>query len=189
LNKVIIFSAPSGSGKTTVVKHLLEVRGSKLGFSISATTRKPRAGEMNGREYYFLEESDFRNRVAQGQFLEHEEVYQGIFYGTLHSEVERLWSEGRAVLFDVDVVGGVNLKKQFGDRALSVFLRPPSLEVLMDRLKKRSTEVEHQMRERLDKATFELQFEQQYDVTVVNDDLQETLHRCEALVDGFLSEP
>jgi len=187
LNKVIIFSAPSGSGKTTVVKHLLEVRGAKLGFSISATTRKPRAGEVHGREYYFLEEADFRQKIAEGAFLEYEEVYQGILYGTLHSEVSRLWNEGRAVLFDVDVVGGVNLKQHFGDRALSVFLRPPGLDVLMERLRKRSTEVEHQMRERLEKATFELQFESQYDVSVVNDKLEETFLRCEALVDGFLS--
>ncbi len=189
MNKVIIFSAPSGSGKTTVVKHLLDVRGDKLGFSISATTRKPRAGEVHGREYYFLEEADFREKISQGAFLEHEEVYHGILYGTLHSEVSRLWNEGRAVLFDVDVVGGVNLKQHFGDKALSVFLRPPSVEILMDRLRKRSTEVEHQMRERLEKATFELQFESRYDVTVVNDDLQETFRRCEALVDGFLSKP
>lgn len=172
-----------------MVKHLLEVRGNQLGFSISATTRKPRAGEVNGREYYFLEESDFREKIKEGAFLEFEEVYQGILYGTLHSEVSRLWSEGRAVLFDVDVVGGVNLKQHFGADALSVFLRPPSIDVLMERLRKRSTEVEHQLRERLEKATFELQFASKYDVTVVNDDLQETFRRCKALVDGFLYNP
>jgi len=189
LNKVIIFSAPSGSGKTTVVKHLLNVRSEKLGFSVSATTRKPRTGEVNGREYYFLTEEDFRARIANGEFLEFEEVYQGILYGTLHSEVDRLWREGKAVLFDVDVVGGKKLKEKFGSRALSVFLRPPDMQVLMQRLRARSTEVEHQLEERIGKATFEMQFEKEYDVVVVNDKLEDTFARCESLTDEFLEQP
>jgi guanylate kinase len=188
LNKVIIFSAPSGSGKTTVVKHLLEVRSEKLGFSVSATTRKPRAGEVNGREYYFLSEEEFRSRIASGEFLEYEEVYQGILYGTLNSEVDRLWREGKAVLFDVDVVGGKKLKAKFAQNALSVFLRPPNMQVLMQRLRARSTEVEHQLEERLDKATTEMQFEKDYDVVVVNDKLEDTFRRCEQLTDDFLAQ-
>lgn len=189
MEKVIIFSAPSGSGKTTVVKHLLQVRSGQLGFSVSATTRKPREGEQHGREYYFLTEEDFRSRVERGEFLEHEEVYKGILYGTLISEVERLWSEGKAVLFDVDVLGGMQLKKRFGDKALAVFLRPPNKEVLMQRLRSRSTEVEHQLQERLNKAEFELGYEKDYDVVVVNDKLDETFQRCEALVDAFIAAP
>ncbi len=185
MNKLIIFSAPSGSGKTTVVKHLLET-DPRLAFSVSATTRKPRPGEENGREYYFLSEQEFRDKVEAGEFLEHEMVYEGLYYGTLKSEVQRIWSEGKAVLFDVDVVGGLNIKKQYGDQALAVFLRPPSVEILMDRLRKRSTEVEHRLQERIDKANFELGFENRYDTVVVNDKLEETFMKCERLVDDFL---
>ncbi len=185
LNKVIIFSAPSGSGKTTVVNHLLKVIP-QLGFSISATTRLPRANEQNGREYYFLDSEDFKVRVANNEFLEYEEVYSGIFYGTLKSEVDRLWAEGKTVVFDVDVVGGVNIKKQFGDSALSVFLRPPSISILMERLRNRSTEVEHQLQMRIDKANFELQFEKEYDTILVNDVLSETLVNAEKIVKDFI---
>lgn len=163
------------------------MRNSRLGFSVSATTRKPREGEEHGREYYFLSETDFRERVERGEFLEHEEVYKGILYGTLISEVERLWSEGKAVLFDVDVLGGMQLKKRFGDKALAVFLRPPNKEVLMQRLRARSTEVEHQLQERLNKAEFELGYEKDYDVVVVNDKLEDTFRQCEQLVDAFLA--
>ena len=185
LNKVIIFSAPSGSGKTTVVTHLLqEVPG--LGFSISATTRKPRANEQHGREYYFLETADFEEKIKNTEFLEYEEVYAGIFYGTLKSEVERLWKDGKTVVFDVDVVGGLNIKKQFGEQALSVFLRPPSIEVLIERLRKRSTEVEHQLQMRIEKAKHELQFESSYDYVIVNDKLDETLLEAEKIVNNFM---
>ncbi|MEC8693157.1 MAG: guanylate kinase, partial [Bacteroidota bacterium] len=145
MEKLLIFSAPSGSGKTTVVKHLMEVMPEKLGFSVSATTRKPRPGEVHGREYYFLSDEEFRLKIEEGAFLEHEEVYSGILYGTLWSEVKRIWSEERLVVFDVDVLGGLNLKKEFGDKALAIFLRPPSVEILMERLTKRSTEVEHEL--------------------------------------------
>jgi guanylate kinase len=185
LNKVIIFSAPSGSGKTTVVNHLLKTMP-KLGFSVSATTRKPRANETHGKEYYFLEEQDFQEKVARGEFLEHEEVYTGIHYGTLKSEVSRLWAEGKTVVFDVDVVGGMNIKKEYGNAALSVFLRPPSIEVLMERLRKRSTEVEHQLNMRIAKAQEELQYEDKYDVKIINDKLDETLKQAENIVQDFI---
>ncbi len=185
MKKAIIFSAPSGSGKTTVVNHLLSVMP-ELGFSVSATTRKPRENEVDGREYYFLDLEDFKQKVANDEFLESEEVYNGIFYGTLNSEVERLWSLGKTVIFDVDVAGGVRIKKKFGDNALAIFLRPPSIEILMDRLRKRSTEVEHQLQMRIDKAHTELQFENQYDIVLINDKLEETLEKAEDIVKTFI---
>jgi guanylate kinase len=188
LNKLIIFSAPSGSGKTTVVKHLLDVMSDKLAFSVSATTRQPRPGEVSGREYHFLQLEDFQNRIKNNEFLEHEEVYAGILYGTLWSEVQKIWAEGKAVVFDVDVKGGLALKRQFGEQALAVFLRPPSVEILLERLTKRSTEVEHQLKERIAKANFELSFENQYDVVVVNDVLEDTFANCENLVHNFLQK-
>ncbi|MCC6817900.1 MAG: guanylate kinase [Bacteroidia bacterium] len=186
MNKVIIFSAPSGSGKTTVVNHLLSVMP-ELGFSVSATTRKPRPHEQNGREYYFLDENDFKKKVENNEFLESEEVYTGILYGTLNSEVQRLWDLGKTVIFDVDVAGGVRIKQKFGDNALSIFLRPPSIEILMERLKKRSTEVEHQMQMRIDKAQYELNFENQYDIVLINDKLEETLAKAEEIVKNFIN--
>jgi guanylate kinase len=185
MNKVIIFSAPSGSGKTTVVNHLLSTMP-ELGFSVSATTRKPRANEVDGREYYFLSETDFRQKVSDDLFLEHEEVYSGILYGTLTSEVERLWEQGKTVIFDVDVKGGINIKKKFGEQALSIFLRPPSLEVLMERLTNRSTEVGHELEMRLAKAQTELQYENEYDVVLINDKLDETLQKAEKMVRDFI---
>lgn len=189
LNKAIIFSAPSGSGKTTVVNHLMSVIP-ELGFSVSATTRKPRPHELDGREYYFLDESDFRKKIVDNEFLEYEEVYQGILYGTLNSEVDRLWAMGKTVIFDVDVAGGVRIKKKFGNNALSIFLRPPSIEILMDRLRKRSTEVEHQLQMRIDKANFELGFEDQYDIVLINDKLEDTLKKAEEIVRKFIeSQP
>ncbi len=188
MEKLLIFSAPSGSGKTTVVKHLMSTLSNRLGFSVSATTRKPRPGEENGREYHFLSEAEFRERIAKNDFLEYEEVYQGILYGTLWSEVRKIWAQNRMVVFDVDVKGGLNLKKAFGDQALAIFLRPPSVDVLMERLTKRSTEVEHELNERINKATYELSFENQYDVIVVNDVLEETFERCEDLVNSFFEK-
>jgi guanylate kinase len=186
LEKLVIFSAPSGSGKTTVVKHLLQTMPEKLGFSISATTRKPRPGEENGREYFFLENEDFEARIENNEFLEHEEVYAGILYGTLWSEVRRIWGQNKAVVFDVDVQGGLNLKRRFKENALAVFLRPPSVDILMQRLRNRSTEVEHQLNERIAKANHELTFATQYDIVVVNDVLDETFAECESLVTDFL---
>ncbi len=171
-----------------MVKHLLEVMSSKLAFSVSATTRSPRPGEVSGREYHFLQLENFQNKIQNNEFLEHEEVYAGILYGTLWSEVQKIWAEGKAVVFDVDVKGGLALKRQFGEQALAVFLRPPSVEILLERLTKRSTEVEHQLQERLAKANFELSFENQYDVVVVNDILEETFVNCENLVNNFLNQ-
>lgn len=185
LNKVIIFSAPSGSGKTTVVNHLLQVIP-ELGFSVSATTRKPRAHEINGREYYFLETAEFEKKIKEHAFLEHEEVYKGIYYGTLHAEVERLWKLGKTVIFDVDVAGGVHIKEKFADAALSIFLRPPSIEILMDRLRKRSTEVEHQLQMRIEKAHEELKYEDRYDIVLINDKLEDTLKHAEEIVKNFI---
>ncbi len=158
----------------------------QLAFSVSATTRSPRPGELDGREYHFLSLQDFNEKLIHNEFLEHEEVYAGILYGTLWSEVRKIWAEGKAVVFDVDVKGGLNLKRKFGDQALAVFLRPPSVDVLMERLTKRSTEVEHQLQERIAKANFELSFESQYDTVVVNDILEDTFRTCEKLVSDFI---
>jgi guanylate kinase len=184
-NKLIIFSAPSGSGKTTVVKHLLKTID-KLAFSVSVTTRQKRPNEVDGKDYYFYTENDFLKAINNEQFLEYEEVYKGLFYGTLKSEVERLWSQGKTVIFDVDVIGGLNIKKFYGEQALAVFLRPPSVEILMDRLRKRETEVEHHLIERIEKAKSELKYEQQFDKVIVNDVLNDTFETAENLVANFI---
>jgi len=188
VQKALIFSAPSGSGKTTVVNHLLKIMPDRLAFSISVTTRNPRPNEEHGREYYFLSEDEFKTKLKENAFVEHEMVYQGLYYGTLKSEVERLWADGKCVLFDVDVKGGLNLKKQFEDKAKAVFLKPPSIDILMDRLTKRSTEVEHMLKERIAKAKEELSFEDKYDVVLVNDILEDTLKNAETLVNEVLNE-
>jgi guanylate kinase len=187
LEKVIIFSAPSGSGKTTVVKHLLKTF-TNLSFSISATTRKKRPHETDGVDYYFLDKELFETKLKNDEFLEHEEVYSGLFYGTLKSEVERIWGMGKVVIFDVDVVGGINIKNYFGDKALSVFLRPPSLEVLMTRLRKRETEVEHELQERIQKAKDELKFEERFDIVLINNVLEHTFTEAESIIKYFLGK-
>jgi guanylate kinase len=186
--KLIIFSAPSGSGKTTVVKYLLNSIP-ELAFSISATTRHKRPGEIDGRDYYFLSPEEFRKKIDNGEFLEYEEVYNGLYYGTLRSEIERLWDGGHHVVFDVDVEGGLNIKKQFGDRALAVFLRPPGMQVLMARLKARDTEVEHHLQERIDKALHELKYEDQFDVVIINNILEDTFSQSEEVVRNFIGKP
>ncbi len=188
MEKLIIFSAPSGSGKTTVVKHLLKEMSNKLGFSVSATTRKKRPSETDGKDYYFLKEVDFEKKMAAKELLEYEEVYKGLYYGTLVSEVNRVWAQGKTIVFDVDVQGGINIKKKYGDKALAVFLRPPSIEILMDRLRKRDTEVEHHLQERIDKANFELGFENQFDIVIINDNLQLALSEAEQVVLKFLEK-
>lgn len=188
MEKALIFSAPSGSGKTTVVNYLLNRIPDKLAFSVSATTRKPRPNETDGKEYYFLDEEVFKQKIENNEFVEHEMVYKGLYYGTLKSEVQRIWSANKCVVFDVDVVGGLNLKKQFGKSAKSIFLKPPSVDILMDRLTKRSTEVEHMLKERIAKAKEELSYEAKYDVVLVNDILAETLVEAEQLVNIFLNE-
>ena len=186
LGKVIIFSAPSGAGKSTVVSHLLGLYP-QFEFSISATSRAPRGQEQDGVEYYFIDAERFRELIAQDAFVEYEEVYRDRFYGTLKSEVERIWQKGHVIVFDVDVKGGVNLKKYFGDAALSVLIVPPSMEVLEARLRGRGTDSEDAIRERLDKAASELEFAAgKFDRDLVNDKLEETFAEAEALVDAFL---
>ena len=186
LGKVIIFSAPSGAGKSTVVNHLLGLYP-QFEFSISATSRAPRGQEQDGVEYYFIDAERFRELIARDAFVDYEEVYQDRFYGTLKSEVERIWQKGHVIVFDVDVKGGVNLKKYFGDAALSVLIVPPSMEVLEARLRGRGTDSEEAIRERLDKAASELEFAAgKFDRDLVNDKLEETFAEAEALVDTFL---
>ena len=184
--KVIIFSAPSGSGKSTIIGHLLK-RVPGLEFSISATSRKPRQGEQDGKDYYFLTEEDFKQRVAEDKFVEWVEVYQGTCYGTLKSEIERIWDKGNTVIFDVDVLGGVSLKKIFGEKALSIFIQPPSIEVLEQRLRNRGTETEESLRKRIERAEMELQYSNQLDVVVVNDDLETAINETETIVNNFLN--
>ena len=184
--KVLIFSAPSGAGKSTVVNHLLSLYP-EFEFSVSATSRPPRGNEQDGVEYYFIDAGRFRELIAQDAFVEYEEVYHDRFYGTLKSEVERIWSKGRVIIFDVDVKGGVNLKKYFGDAALSILIVPPSMEVLEQRLRGRGTDSEEAIRERLDKAQSELDFAAgKFDVDLINDRLEDTFANAEALVDNFL---
>ncbi len=186
--KAVIFSAPSGSGKTTIVRHLLKVIPG-LEFSISACTRDRRGRtEQDGKDYYFLSVDEFKQKIDNGEFIEWEEVYPGNYYGTLKSEIARIWQAGKAVIFDVDVKGGVNLKNYFKEKALAVFVKVPSLEVLAERLRARGTEDEESLSERLYKAQFELQFEDRFDATIVNDDLQKALQEAEKLVREFLNK-
>lgn len=185
--KLIIVTAPSGSGKTTIVKHLLD-RFDSLAFSVSATTRPPRAHEQNGVDYYFLDPQTFRKHIENGDFLEWEEVYDGQYYGTLRSEVERLWAQGKNVIFDIDVKGALNLKKAFPDRTLTLFIKPPSFQALEQRLRKRSSETPESMNKRLEKAKLELQFENNFDVVIVNDQLDAAKAEAERVVARFLNE-
>ncbi len=186
--KAIIFSAPSGSGKTTIVRHLLG-KFPSLGFSISASTRDKRGRtEQHGKDYYFLSPEEFKDKIDKNQFIEWEEVYAGNFYGTLKEEIQRLWDEGRHVIFDVDVKGGINLKKYFDDKALAVYVKVPSLEVLHDRLKERGTETEESLSRRLFKAKFESTFEDKFDITILNDDMEKSFAQAEQLVGDFISK-
>jgi guanylate kinase len=185
-DRYIIVSAPSGAGKTTIVRHLLSLPLG-LRFSVSATSRAPREGELDGRDYFFLQENEFRDKIAGNAFLEWEEVYPGIFYGTLESEIRKILDEGFNVIFDVDVVGGLNLKKIFGEQALAIFIQPPSLEVLRERLRIRSTEPESKIATRIAKAEYELGFAARFDKVLVNDKLVVTLQEAEKLVSDFLN--
>jgi guanylate kinase len=185
-HKVVVFSAPSGSGKTTIVRHLLR-KFPQLGFSISACTRDKRGrSEENGKDYHFLTPDEFREKIENHEFVEWEEVYEGAFYGTLKSEVERIWDSGRSVIFDVDVKGGISLKNFYREKALTVFVKVPSVEVLKDRLKNRGTESEDSLSRRLFKVNFELGFQDQFDVVLVNDELESTLLKAEKIVSDFL---
>ena len=183
--KLIIFSAPSGAGKTTLVHHLLSKKFG-LEFSISATTRAIRKGEVDGKDYHFLGVEGFKQRIAEDAFIEWEEVYTNNFYGTLRSEVERIWSEGKTVIFDVDVIGGLNLKKIFGAQALAVFVQPPSVNELERRLRHRSTETEEKIRQRLDKAHIELAKANEFDVIIVNEDLEKAIDEAANKVKSFI---
>lgn len=186
--KLIIFSAPSGAGKTTIVRYLLE-QNLNLAFSVSATSRKPRINEQNGVDYYFLDHQSFMQRVAKGDFLEWEEVYAGTCYGTLKSEVERLTSEGKNVIFDVDVIGGINIKRFYGEKAFSVFVQPPSIEELRNRLEKRATDAPAVIEKRVAKAEYELTFAPQFDYILINDNLEKAQIEAENLIRKFISNP
>lgn len=186
MGKVIIFSAPSGSGKTTIVHRLLE-RYPQLEFSISATSRAPRGAERDGVDYYFLSQEAFAAAVAEGRFVEWEEVYKGTCYGTLRSEVERIWQKGHVIVFDVDVLGGINLKRIFGQDACSVFIMPPSVEELRRRLERRGTDSPEAIDRRVAKAEFELTKAPEFDHTVVNDRLDDAVEETCAILDAFIS--
>ena len=183
--KALIFSAPSGSGKTTIVKHLLKTNPD-LGFSISASTRDKRGRiEEHGKDYYFLSPEEFKNKIVHHEFIEWEEVYAGNFYGTLKSEIDRIWSEGKNVIFDVDVKGGISLKNYFGDKGLAIFVKVPSIEVLAKRLNERSTDTPDNISRRLFKAEFEMTFQDEFDVVLLNEDLEESLREAQRLYDEF----
>jgi len=185
--KAIIFSAPSGSGKTTIVKHLLD-NNPTLGFSISASTRDRRGRtEQDGKDYYFLTPEDFKNKIDNDEFIEWEEVYAGNFYGTLKSEIERIWKSGKDVIFDVDVKGGINLKKYFGDNALAIFVKVPSYEALKERLKNRGTESEESLSRRLFKAKFEMAFADKFDVVLLNDEIERSTAEAQKLYTNFIT--
>ncbi|MFN8437914.1 MAG: guanylate kinase [Cytophagales bacterium] len=188
IGKAIIFSAPSGSGKTTIAQYLLKKFPEQLGFSISACTREKRSGrEENGKDYYFLSIEEFTQKIQKDEFVEWEEVYAGGYYGTLKTEVQRLWDNGKAIVFDVDVKGGINLKKYFKEHALSIFVKVPSIEVLEERLRSRNTESEESLKKRIFKAQFELSFQDQFDVVVVNEDLDKALIEVETIIKRFLN--
>ena len=184
-NKVIIFSAPSGSGKSTVVNHLLK-KYPFLEFSISATSRAPRGQEQNGKEYFFFSTEEFERLISEDAFVEYEEVYKGSYYGTLKSEIERIWAKGHTILFDIDVKGGVNIKRIFGDAALAVFVKAPSVEELRSRLVGRGTDTPEAIEKRVAKAEEELTYEKYFDVVLVNDDLSTSLAQAEGLIDSFV---
>jgi len=187
MGKLIIFSAPSGSGKSTIVNYLLE-QNLNLHFSISATSRPPRGTECHGKEYYFLTPDQFREKIACDEFLEYEEVYTDRFYGTLKSEVERIIGNGNNVIFDVDVVGGCNIKKYYGDKALSVFVEPPSIDELRDRLVKRGTDSPEVIDQRIEKAEYEMTFAPNFDVVILNDNLDEAKAKTLEVVSQFLNK-
>ena len=187
-NKVIIFSAPSGAGKSTIVNHILGLHP-EIEFSISATSRAPRGQEQHGVEYYFFTADEFRQMIAEDKFVEHEEVYPGSFYGTLKSEVERIWAKGHVIVFDIDVQGGVNLKRIFGDQAFSVFIQAPSVEVLRERLVGRGTDTPEAIEKRVAKAASEMEFAAgKFDHVLVNDDLAAAFAEAETIIDEFLKK-
>lgn len=186
--KLIVFSAPSGSGKTTIVRHLLNDTDLPLAFSISATTRNPRPGEVDGKDYIFLSVEAFKERIADDAFVEWEEVYEGVFYGTLKTEIERIWNANKAVVFDIDVEGGISIKQFFKEKALTVFVQPPSIEDLRNRLESRNTESQKQLEVRVNKASQELKKSTEFDTILINDKLEMALNEAEQIVAQFLSQ-
>lgn len=185
--KLIIFSAPSGSGKTTIVKKLLAM-GLPLSFSISATSRNMRGGEQNGKDYYFFTPQEFKQKIEQNEFLEWEEVYANQYYGTLKSELDRIWSQNKHVIFDVDVKGGINIKNKYPKQALSLFIMPPSLEELKRRLIGRGSETEESLKRRLDKAEYEISFASQFDKIIENTDLDKAVQETYNTITAFLQK-
>jgi guanylate kinase len=185
--KLIIFSAPSGAGKTTIVRHLLDIN-LNLEFSVSATSRAPRHNEIDGKDYYFLSAEDFKKKIENDEFLEWEEVYNGVYYGSLKNEVERIRNLGKNVIFDVDVVGGLDIKKIYGDEALAIFVQPPSVEELRKRLISRSTETEEKIQMRIAKAEHELSFASEFDVIITNNDLTQACKEAEVLIREFIGK-
>lgn len=185
--KLIVFSAPSGSGKTTIVQHLLKKKDLNLGFSISATSRAPRGDEKHGEQYYFMSFDEFKKHIKNDDFLEWEEVYRDNFYGTLNTEVERLWALEKNVIFDIDVVGGLRIKKKYPDQTLAVFVKPPSVDELKRRLKERKTESEDKINMRIAKASIELATAPQFDYVIENNNLETALQEAHDLVANFLN--
>lgn len=185
--KLIILSAPSGSGKTSIVKNILN-QHLPLVFSISATSRPKREGERENVDYYFITQEDFKKKIEENAFVEWEEVYQGCFYGTLKSEIERIWAEGKTVVLDMDVVGGLNVKRIYGKQSLSIFVKPPDMETLTERLKGRGTETKKSLQQRINKANFELSFANQFDVIVINDHLDDACLEVLEIVSDFIEK-
>lgn len=184
--KLILFSAPSGSGKTTLVRYILKNFSEFIEFSISATSRPLRGKEENGKDYYYLSEDEFKNKVEKGDFLEWEEVYAGIHYGTLKEEVEKIWRKGKAVIFDIDVEGGLNLKNQFNEDAIAIFVMPPSIKILEERLRLRSTDNNESISRRINKAEKELKTAELFDVFILNENLDEACLKAKTIVADFL---
>ncbi len=186
MNRLLIFAAPSGAGKTTIVKHVLANYADHFAFSISACTRPQRENEIDGKDYYFMSIEEFKKHVAHNNFVENEEVYQNQFYGTLKSEVHRIWAEGKTVLFDIDVKGAMSIKRLFPNEATTVFVNPPSIEILLQRLQMRKTESRESLRKRIDKAKIEMAFAPNFDVILTNDNLEKALEDTNKFIDKFL---
>lgn len=185
--KIIIFSGPSGSGKTTIVKHLLKKENLSLAFSISATSRLPRKGEINGKDYFFLKEKDFVEKVKNDEFIEHEEVYPGSFYGTLKNEINRIWGLGKNIIFDIDVIGGLNIKKKYPDKTLSIFIKTPNINDIKKRLIKRNLDSKKMLKIRVNKIHEEIKLAERFDISLLNNDLDKAKNKAERLVENFIN--